>query len=125
MLSPAESWAAAMRAGALCMERADLRGAVAAFAAAVSHDRGRAEAWVNLSIANAQLNNIQAAEHAAERALSIDEHFHPALNCMGDVCRLKGDLEGAAKLYQEACRISPDPLTVNNLATLLLSLIHI
>ena len=104
------------------MQAGKFHDAAVAFAAAISHDAARPEAWVNLAAANLHLNNLAAAENAAIKALNIREDYSPALRCMGDIYRMQGDLERAADNYAKACQSNPEPLTINNYATVLRTL---
>ena len=107
-----------MRLGVRTLQDGDLTAAAVAFAAATSHLPDRPEAWVNLAIAKLNLANSDGASEAIATALRINADFAPALSCMGDIKRKIGALDEAAAWYRRALSINPDPLGLNNLATL-------
>ena len=118
MDSALEKWQQAMQLGVRTLQSGDLTAAAVAFAAAISHLPDQPEAWVNLAVAKLNLADPGGATEAVANALRINADFAPALSCMGDIKRATGALEEAASWYRKALAINPDPVGLNNLATL-------
>jgi len=118
MDSALDKWRQAMQLGARELRGGDVTAAAVAFAAASSHLPDRPEAWVNLAVAKLKLADPNGASKATATALRINADFGPALSCMGDIKRTTGALEEAAVWYRKALTINPDPVGLNNLATL-------
>ena len=118
MDSALEKWQQAMQLGVRTLKGGDLTAAAVAFAAATSHLPDRPEAWVNLAVVKLNLADPEGATAAINTALRAHPDYAPALSCMGDIQRTLGALEQAAGWYQKALAISPDPMVINNLATL-------
>ena len=118
MDSALEKWQQAMQLGVRTLQSGDLTAAAVAFAAATSHLPDRPEAWVNLAVAKLNLADPGGASEAVATALRINADFAPALSCMGDIKRTTGALHEAASWYRKALAIKPDPVGLNNLATL-------
>ena len=117
MDSALEKWQQAMQLGVRTLQAGDLTAAAVAFAAATSHLPDRPEAWVNLAVAKLNLADPGGAIEAIATALRINADFAPALSCMGDIKRTTGELEEAATWYRKALSRNPDPVGLNNLAT--------
>jgi len=107
-----------MQLGVRTLQSGDVTAAAVAFAAATSHLPERPEAWVNLAVAKLNLADTQGATAAISTALQAHPDYAPALSCMGDIQRTLGALEEAAGWYRKALAINPDPVGLNNLATL-------
>jgi len=118
MDSALEKWQQAMQLGVRTLQGGDLTAAAVAFAAATRHLPDRPEAWVNLAVAKLNLADPDGASEAVATALRINADFAPALSCMGDIKRTIGELDEAASWYRKALAINPDPVGLNNLATL-------
>jgi tetratricopeptide (TPR) repeat protein len=107
-----------MQLGVRTLHSGDVTAAAVAFAAATSHLPERPEAWVNLAVAKLNLADPQGATAAINTALQAHSDYAPALSCMGDIQRTLGALEEAAGWYHKALAINPEPVGLNNLATL-------
>lgn len=122
MESALAKWQQAMQLGVRSLQSGDVTAAAVAFAAATSHLSERPEAWVNLAVAKLNLADPEGATAAINTALRAHPDYAPALSCMGDIQRTLGALEAAAGWYRKALAINPDPVGLNNLATLIRTL---
>ena len=122
MESASARWQQAMQLGVRSLQNGNATAAAVAFAAAASHLPERPEAWVNLAVAKLNLADSEGATAAINTALRAHPNYAPALSCMGDIQRTLGALEEAAGWYQKALAINPDPVGLNNLATLIRTL---
>lgn len=122
MESDLAKWQQAMQLGVRSLHSGDVTAAAVAFAAAASRLPERPEAWVNLGVAKLNLADPEGATAAINTALRAHPDYAPALSCMGDIQRTLGALEEAAGWYQKALAINPDPVGLNNLATLIRTL---
>src|SRR5207237_6724728 len=77
----------------------DARAAAEHFASACRGDPNAAELWLNLARARADLDQIQAAREALERALSIDRRFLPALISLAQLHEELGEEALAAERW--------------------------
>lgn len=117
-------WQQAIQLGVRSLQGGDMTAAAVAFATAISHLPDRPEAWVNLAVAKLKLSDPTGASEAITSALRIHPDYPPALSCMGDIKRTTGAFEEAASWYRKALAIKPDPVWLNNLATLTRTLGH-
>ncbi len=118
MESALAKWQQAMQLGVRTLQSGDLTAAAVAFAAATSHLPDRPEAWVNLAVTKLNRADPEGATAAITTALRLSADFAPALSCMGDIKRAMGALDEAGNWYRKALAINPDPVGLNNLATL-------
>jgi tetratricopeptide (TPR) repeat protein len=61
-----------------------------------------------IGVCFAQLNQLEAAEKAFQKANSLDPRFAQALSNLGNIALQRGELENAADLYRQAIREDPD-----------------
>lgn len=118
MVSAPAEWAKAMQLGVNQLQARELGAAAAAFTAAATAYPERPEAWVNLALTRLQQTDPTSAEQALNNALNKHPEYSPALSCMGDIRRSQGELEEASSWYRRALKLHPDPVALNNLATL-------
>ena len=67
--------------------------------------RALAELHNQLGIVLGQQGNLEEAARSLEQAVEFWPDLAPASSNLGNVLRLKGDLEGAAERYGEALRL--------------------
>jgi TolB-like protein len=94
--------------------------AVKMFGAAIARDSAWAPAWAGLAESQALLpyytpsdsasfaNSLEAAEHAAERALALDPNNASALVALGNVHRDRWDWAAAEDYYVRALTLDPE-----------------
>ncbi len=83
----------------------------------------REEAWLNLGVAEAKLNNFQKAILAWEQALKINPYNSIALSNLGNIWREAGDLDKAKKYCEDALKLDGNNAqAMNNLGNILFDL---
>lgn len=74
---------------------------------ACSGDPGAAELWLNLATARAELNQVEAARAALERALSVDRRFLPALISLAQLHEELGEEGLASERWSAVLALTP------------------
>src|SRR4051794_2894356 len=70
-------------------------------------DPGAAELWLNLATARAELNQVEAARTALERALSVDQRFLPALIRLARLHEELGEKGPASERWSAVLALTP------------------
>src|SRR4051794_10148741 len=70
-------------------------------------DPGAAELWLNLAAARAELNQVEAARAALERALSVDQRFLPALIGLAQLHEELGEKDLASERWSAVLALTP------------------
>lgn len=65
-------------------------------------------AYTDLGLQYLQLNELDEAERAFEKSISLDSGDFVAYNHRGVILRRKGDFSGAKNMYQSAIKYKPD-----------------
>ena len=81
--------------------------AVATYRQALELEPGHATAWSNLGFALRQLERLDEAEAALNRALSLDPAFEEPHLFLGQVAEARGDIPGAMRHLGDAVRCKP------------------
>jgi adenylate cyclase len=84
------------------------RNADAASLRAVELDEESAQAQVSRALALSLSNRDEQAERAFAAALRLDPNLFEAHYCYARHCFVRGDLEKAARLYQQAMQVRPE-----------------
>src|SRR5690606_17758645 len=84
------------------LRRNALSEAVASFENALEKNPYSADAWANLCLALGRSNQLLQAEEACVKALDLNPRSTAAWGNLGKVKALKGDLEGAVLIFEEA-----------------------
>lgn len=85
----------------------DPQGAEAVFDAVTRIDPAYADGWVNVARARLDLQDLDGADAAAAKALSVKPGLPKALFFRGQVLRSRGDFAGAATMYEAVIRAFP------------------
>lgn len=90
---------------------------------AVAHAQPRSvDAWCGVGRAAVELQKVQEATDATERALRLDPASADALRLHAAIAAAKGDLDGARDTFTRSIRLHPqDPAGYNDLANFVLS----
>ena len=81
--------------------------AVATYRQALELEPGHATAWSNLGFGLRQLERLDEAEAALNRALSLDPAFEEPHLFLGQVAEARGDIPGAMRHLGDAVRCKP------------------
>lgn len=106
----AEQAEAAYRESEEALRAKDYPGAAEAASRAVEAAAGRADAWINLGIANSRQQNWAEAIDAYNHAVEIDPLQKKALNNLANVYFRQGRYADAAVWYGKALEVDPDYL---------------
>lgn len=114
--SKAQAWLEKMQAGQRAFKHGQMDIARRAFGAATRKQPKRYEGWVNLGSVLLQLGELDAADTALKRAHVLNSTLSTIPMLQGDVFRLLGRADAAARAYEEAVALERSPQALNKLA---------
>lgn len=114
--SNSKTWLQAMQLGQRHLQQGQLADATKHYVSATQIEPARAEGWINLGIAQAQMKQLDQALASLNQAVRLKPSIMPAHLAIGDVHRLLGNEQESINAYQRAVALERAPTSLNKLA---------